>query len=291
MKTQPIETQQDAAESVAARASSRQAPGSNVRLLERGGAAPAALEQAAAPAQPAAVQPATAAATPATITPATTTQSAAEAEATPGYDPLIAVAEQIARSRPAPPPAEPHHVEARVAVAEANARPAEAAALASDAASAAAPAPASGQRSVLVGHGVSLHVTAHVPGKLIIDGVVSGDIEAEDIVVRAGGLLEGRITCRRAEISGSFKGQMFVSDRLTVRAGGRMSGEVAYGNSVQAEVGAVLQGCFSQSEQGLRQLGVQPLRPRGVEEVARETALADGRSSIVGRVLGAIGMA
>ena len=282
MKTQPVETQQDAAESVAARTTSRQPPGSNVRLLERGGAAPAALEPAAAPAQPSNTEQTSAQA------------AAAEAEAAPGYDPLIAVAEQIARSRPAPPPLEPHPVEApaRAAAAESAARAVETAPATTVAGDAVADAaPASGQRSVLVGHGVSLNVTAHVPGRLVIDGLVSGDIEADDIVVRAGGQLEGCVTCRRAEVSGSFKGQMFVSDRLTVRAGGRISGEVAYGNSLQAEVGAVLQGCFSQSEQGLRQLGVEPTRPRVVEEVARETALADGRSSIVGRVLGAIGMA
>jgi cytoskeletal protein CcmA (bactofilin family) len=218
-------------------------------------------------------------------------------------DPIAVVGEQIARTRAAPATAESKPGGGAPATAtptnERVQTPASTAAQAGSLHGAEpvvdAPGPVAArrlaQRSVLVGHDVAMHVAMQVPGRLVIDGLVRGDIEADDILVRAGGRLEGRVTCRRAEIYGSFIGGIFVRDRLVVRSGGRASGQIVYGNALQVESGAMLNGAFSASEAGLRKLGVEPERPRAVDEITSETALANGGSSIFGRVLGAIGIA
>lgn len=311
MKTQAIDDGGDAAVPVSGTAPRRNLAGMPLRLLERSSAAP----PAAAP--------------PATVSPAGAASANGMPVQGGAVDPIAVVAEQIARSRAVPerqsadrapltdrassadrapsvdkapltdraPPADRAAALAPPAAAPAATPPAAvpSAGTSEPAAAADAVLPAPGaqptQRNVVVGHAVVMEVAMQVPGRLVIDGVVSGDIEADDIVVRAGGRLEGRVSCRRAEISGSFTGAIFVRDRLVIRSGGRASGRLVYGNALQVETGAVLNGCFSASEAGLRKLGVEPSHPRGVDEVAGEVALASGRSSIFGRMLGAIGIA
>lgn len=311
MKTQAIDDGGDAAVPVSGTAPRRNLAGMPLRLLERSSAAP----PAAAP--------------PATVSPAGAASANGMPVQGGAVDPIAVVAEQIARSRAVPerqsadraqsadrtppadrapladraPPADRAAALAPPAAAPAATPPAAAPAAARTepvaAVGTALPEPGAGaapgaqptQRNVVVGHAVVMEVAMQVPGRLVIDGVVSGDIEADDIVVRAGGRLEGRVSCRRAEISGSFTGAIFVRDRLVIRSGGRVSGRLVYGNALQVETGAVLNGCFSASEAGLRKLGVEPSHPRGVDEVAGEVALASGRSSIFGRMLGAIGIA
>lgn len=311
MKTQAIDDGGDAAVPVSGTAPRRNLAGMPLRLLERSSAAP----PAAAP--------------PATVSPAGAASANGMPVQGGAVDPIAVVAEQIARSRAVPerqsadraqsadrtppadrapladraPPADRAAALAPPAAAPAATPPAAAPAAARTepvaAVGTALPEPGAGaapgaqptQRNVVVGHAVVMEVAMQVPGRLVIDGVVSGDIEADDIVVRAGGRLEGRVSCRRAEISGGFTGAIFVRDRLVIRSGGRVSGRLVYGNALQVETGAVLNGCFSASEAGLRKLGVEPSHPRGVDEVAGEVALASGRSSIFGRMLGAIGIA
>ncbi|WP_287366109.1 polymer-forming cytoskeletal protein [Thauera sp.] len=243
----------------------------------------------------------TAVAAPLRLLERTTAAAVPSAEGTAGTgvesDPIAVVAEQIARSRAAPVAAELREQPPGDAVSDRGATPGPAAGAADATADGAHPVPSRqlAQRSVLVGQDVAMHVAMQVPGRLIIDGLVRGDIEADDIVVRAGGRLEGRVTCRRAEICGAFIGGIFVRDRLVVRSGGRASGQIVYGNALQVEPGALLNGAFSASEAGLRKLGVQPERPRAVDEITSETALGsaggNGGSSIFGRVLGVIGIA
>lgn len=311
MKTQAIDDGGDAAVPVSGTAPRRNLAGMPLRLLERSSAAP----PASAP--------------PATVSPAGAASANGMPVQGGAVDPIAVVAEQIARSRAVPerqsadraqsadrtppadrapladraPPADRAAALAPPAAAPAATPPAAAPAAARTepvaAVGTALPEPGAGaapgaqptQRNVVVGHAVVMEVAMQVPGRLVIDGVVSGDIEADDIVVRAGGRLEGRVSCRRAEISGSFTGAIFVRDRFVIRSGGRASGRLVYGNALQVETGAVLNGCFSASEAGLRKLGVEPSHPRGVDEVAGEVALASGRSSIFGRMLGAIGIA
>lgn len=266
MMTQPIDDDSGRQETAGAGAQRRAAAPAALRLLER----------SAAPRMPGEV------ATPA------------------GPDPIAVVAEQIARSRSAP-----ANVQGEARRAEGPAAPAQAEGSHAGAAPAMAVEPSTAsmdtlvdpnrgaspvQRSVLVGHSVALHVAMQVPGRLVIDGLVSGEIEADEIELRPGGRLEGRVSCRRADLSGRFQGELFARDRTVVRSPARITGLLVYGQAIQVEAGAVLDAALSGSEAGLRKLGEAPRRPRGVDEVASETTVKQGRESIVGRMLGAIGI-
>lgn len=320
MKTQAIDDGGDAAVPVSGTAPRRNLAGMPLRLLERSSAAPPAAAPPATvspagaasangmPVQGGAVDPIAVVAEQIARSRAVPERQSADraqsadrtppadraplADRAPPADRAAALAPPAAAPAATPPAAAPAATPPAAAPAAARTEPVAAVGTAlPEPGAGAAPGAQPTQRNVVVGHAVVMEVAMQVPGRLVIDGVVSGDIEADDIVVRAGGRLEGRVSCRRAEISGSFTGAIFVRDRLVIRSGGRASGRLVYGNALQVETGAVLNGCFSASEAGLRKLGVEPSHPRGVDEVAGEVALASGRSSIFGRMLGAIGIA
>ncbi|MBV2263521.1 MAG: polymer-forming cytoskeletal protein [Thauera sp.] len=273
MMTQPIDDDSGRQESAGAGAQRRAAAPAALRLLER----------SAAPRMP------------------------GDAATQAGPDPIAVVAEQIARSRSGSAGA-PANVQVETRRVEVPAVPRDAQVAPAGATQAMVEEPCAqtssgvdppveskraanaAQRSVLVGHSVALHVAMKVPGRLVIDGLVCGEIEADEIELRPGGRLEGRISCRRADLSGRIQGELFVRDRTVVRSTARISGLLVYGQVLQVEAGALLDAALSCSEAGLRKLGEEPRRPRGVDEVASEGAVKQGRDSIFGRMLGAMGL-
>lgn len=294
MNTQPIDDSCGVAESAVSASLRRAAAPASLRLLERNSAPRPVVEEA----------------------------PFLRKEADSAADPIAMVAEQIARTRtttssrpdpahaaaesrrgsqpaaPSQPAAAPVEEAAKAAPAPAAKASADAGPAAADVAPSPAPVPAGAaspqplaERSVLIGRSVVMQVAMQVPGRLVIDGLVSGDIEADEIVLRPGGRLEGRVSCRRAEMSGNFDGALFARDRVFVRSGARVTGVLVYGQAVQVEAGAVIDATLSASEGGLRKLGREPVRPRTVDEAATGTSAGHVRHSIFGRVLGVIGIA
>ena len=60
-----------------------------------------------------------------------------------------------------------------------------------------------------------------------IDGAVEGSIVCKGkVIIGMKGLIEGSLTCASAEILGSFKGKIIVSDTLSLKSTAKIEGEI-----------------------------------------------------------------
>jgi cytoskeletal protein CcmA (bactofilin family) len=77
---------------------------------------------------------------------------------------------------------------------------------------------------------------------LVVEGTVKANVAAcKDIQIAEGGLFTGTASVAVAEIRGRFEGELTVSDRLSVRSGGKIAAKVRY-NQVEVECGGQISG-------------------------------------------------
>lgn len=76
--------------------------------------------------------------------------------------------------------------------------------------------------------------------RLEIEGLLEGDLETDEIIVRKGGKINGHIKTKVAEIHGEVEGDLFVEDLLDVRKTGTVSGDVDYGKLAVATGGQLI---------------------------------------------------
>lgn len=100
-------------------------------------------------------------------------------------------------------------------------------------------------RRMVVGRGIHLQGSVSECDHLVVEG----HIEAENFTARRmdlaePGLFTGRATVQDAVIAGRFEGRLVVTGKLTVRATGRIFGDVSYG-ALEVEAGAVIEGQVS----------------------------------------------
>jgi cytoskeletal protein CcmA (bactofilin family) len=111
--------------------------------------------------------------------------------------------------------------------------------------------------TLYVGEGVCIKGDLSVPGVVVIDGQVEGNVAARAVWVSPTGSIKGTIAATEAEIHGTISETIAVKQLLVVRASGRVSGDVRYGE-LQLEKGAVISGtlaCMSAQEEA----AVEPL--------------------------------
>ena len=86
-------------------------------------------------------------------------------------------------------------------------------------------------RKLVVGRDISLSGEIKACEKLIVEGQVSANLKDCTVLeISASGLYEGAAQVDRAEISGRFEGDLTVKGSLTLRATGRVSGKLRYGD-------------------------------------------------------------
>jgi cytoskeletal protein CcmA (bactofilin family) len=68
-------------------------------------------------------------------------------------------------------------------------------------------------------------------------GYVEGELGAEEAVVHHGGQVYGTLRVDAADISGVVQGKMFIRNLMTIRADGRVSGNVQYGQLAMEQGG------------------------------------------------------
>ncbi|MBB4265384.1 polymer-forming cytoskeletal protein [Roseospira visakhapatnamensis] len=107
------------------------------------------------------------------------------------------------------------------------------------------PAPSVGRdsgeaKNLIVGRGIQLNGQISACDRLVVEGTVEADLnDAEAIEVAESGLFRGTASIQEADISGRFEGNLIVKRRLTLRAGGRIEGNVQYAAIVVEEGGQI----------------------------------------------------
>ena len=115
---------------------------------------------------------------------------------------------------------------------------------------ASAEAPATEGKKLLVGRDIFLTGEITACNKLVIEGRVEASLaESQSIEITGSGHFKGTAECESADISGNCEGKLTVRKRLTIRATGRVTGEIRYGE-IEIECGGVISGDIHANAEG-----------------------------------------
>ncbi len=82
-------------------------------------------------------------------------------------------------------------------------------------------------------------------GNIRIDGTLKGNLQAKGkVVIGPSGLIDGELNCQNADISGTVKAKVTVSEQLTLKATAKLSGDIST-NKLAIEPGANFTGACS----------------------------------------------
>ncbi len=110
-------------------------------------------------------------------------------------------------------------------------------------------------RCLSVGRGITLSGEVNSCDKLLIEGSVDAKLtNCRAIEIAESGLFKGSTSIDEAEIRGRFEGDLIIRNRLLIKATGRVSGTIRYG---QIECGGQIFGDIQAQPAG--QLGKAPL--------------------------------
>jgi cytoskeletal protein CcmA (bactofilin family) len=114
-----------------------------------------------------------------------------------------------------------------------------------------APEPSANEgKRLLVGRDIFLTGEITACNKLVIEGRVEASLaESQSIDIAATGHFKGSAEAETAEVSGRFEGKLLVRKRLTIRATGRVTGEIRYGE-IEIECGGVICGDIQTVDSG-----------------------------------------
>lgn len=102
--------------------------------------------------------------------------------------------------------------------------------------------PATEGKKLLVGRDIFLTGEITACNKLVIEGRVEASLaESQSIEITNSGHFKGTAEADTADISGNFEGKLSVRKRLVIRATGRVTGNIRYGE-IEIETGGVISG-------------------------------------------------
>jgi cytoskeletal protein CcmA (bactofilin family) len=97
-------------------------------------------------------------------------------------------------------------------------------------------------RKLTVGREITLSGEITSCDKLIIEGSVEANLNnCRDVEIAESGLFKGSASIEEAEIHGRFEGNLVVRKRLMIKASGRVSGTIRYGQ-IEIECGGQISG-------------------------------------------------
>lgn len=97
----------------------------------------------------------------------------------------------------------------------------------------------------LIGAGTVIIGEVKSNGDIRIDGTVTGSVNSKGkVVIGSTGFVEGEIHCQNADVSGSIKGNVAVSELLTLKATANLTGDIST-NKLAIEPGASFSGSCS----------------------------------------------
>ncbi len=104
------------------------------------------------------------------------------------------------------------------------------------------PAGPGNRKIMVVGKGINLNGEIKACDRLLIEGMVEGTLsESVMLSISQSGSFKGVAETEGAEIEGLFRGKMTVRGRLVIKATGRVTGEISYGQ-VEIERGGEISG-------------------------------------------------
>ena len=129
-------------------------------------------------------------------------------------------------------------------------------------------------RKLIVGREISLAGEITSCDRLVVEGSVEANLaNCRDIEISDTGVYKGSASIEEAEIRGRFDGVLNVRRRLLIRASGRVTGTVRYGQ-IEIECGGQISGDV-QSQPTTSELPASLVETRPLIETPRETDLVE----------------
>ena len=99
--------------------------------------------------------------------------------------------------------------------------------------------PSESLESVVIGDGVVVKGAFTVPAKAVINGVIEGDLTAEEV------LITGRVSAKIIDVRGQLHNTIVSERSLIVRSTGKIVGKIHY-SEIEIEKGGEIEGALSQ---------------------------------------------
>ena len=97
-------------------------------------------------------------------------------------------------------------------------------------------------RKLIVGREITLSGEINSCDKLFVEGSVEANLtNCRDVDIAESGLFKGSASIEEAEVRGRFEGNLVVRKRLLIKASGRVSGTIRYGQ-IEIECGGQISG-------------------------------------------------
>lgn len=97
----------------------------------------------------------------------------------------------------------------------------------------------------LIGAGTVINGEVKSNGDIRIDGTVTGSVNSKGkVVIGTTGLVEGEVICQNADVSGAVKGNVTVSELLSLKSTANLNGDIIT-NKLAIEPGANFSGSCS----------------------------------------------
>jgi len=97
-------------------------------------------------------------------------------------------------------------------------------------------------KKLIIGPGITLSGEINACERLVVEGSVQANLQdCRQMTITETGLFDGNATIDEAEVHGRFEGDLVVRNRLFIRATGRVSGTVSYGQ-IEIEAGGRISG-------------------------------------------------
>jgi cytoskeletal protein CcmA (bactofilin family) len=97
----------------------------------------------------------------------------------------------------------------------------------------------------LIGAGTVIEGDVTTSGDIRIDGSLTGSIKVKGkLVIGVSGSVDGEVVCQNADISGTLKGKIIVSELLSLKAAAKLMGDIVT-NKIAVEPGATFSGSCS----------------------------------------------
>jgi cytoskeletal protein CcmA (bactofilin family) len=101
-------------------------------------------------------------------------------------------------------------------------------------------------RTLIVGEGIAFSGAITACDRLVVEGNIEVALACEQLDITSTGAFKGSASVDRAEIRGSFDGELTVKGVLVVSGTGRITGTVRY-NEIEIERGGQIAGTFERA--------------------------------------------
>ena len=109
--------------------------------------------------------------------------------------------------------------------------------------------PTESLESVVIGDGVIIKGVFFVPAKAVINGIIEGDLTAEEVLIGTTGKITGRISAKVIDVRGQIHNTIVSEKNLIIRSTGKISGKIHY-VEIEIEKGGEVEGTLTQALEG-----------------------------------------